>query len=382
MTLMIASADIVSIFFMLVILGSLRNKAETEEGVQRLFRALVICTILGLFFDAFSYIADATQSTPVILCFVNVMAFSMIYGCIVLFSFYIVFVIRRTKRISFLFGYLILTFSVLNILWIIAGVCTGKFFSVRDNHLSYGPWQDIITVMPVACVIAITVMLIVYAKSMGKRTTLVLSSFAAFPLNAAILLIFFPTLQLAYIATALSCAVIYTYIRREEINDAHIREQVMSELSVKDPLTGLLNRRGFNEVTERAGNHESLAIVFSDLNALKSVNDNYGHVAGDKYIQKYADILKRVFKDMGSICRISGDEFVVILFDIASEEFDGFKKRLSSAINANDRIASVGYANGDGASANELMRLAEQEMYDDKNRYYKETGRDRRRGGY
>ena len=58
MTLMIAAADIVSIFFMLVILGSLRNKAETEEGVQSFFRALVICTILGLFFDAFSYIQN------------------------------------------------------------------------------------------------------------------------------------------------------------------------------------------------------------------------------------------------------------------------------------------------------------------------------------
>ena len=61
------------------------------------------------------------------------------------------------------------------------------------------------------------------------------------------------------------------------------------------------------------------------------------------------------------------------------DRLNEFKDNLDKAISENNRIASVGYAYGEKIAAMELIKQAEQEMYDDKNRYYKETGLDRRR---
>lgn len=379
MSLRIAFAEIVSIFFMVIILGSLRSKAEKDEKGQRVFFYFTLCTTFGLLFDALSYIADEHQMNAVILTIVNIMAFSLILVCTSLFSVYMITVIRWTREISFKPIYPILIYSCLNIIWIIVGACNGKFFTVVDNHLVYGPWCDIIMIMPIFGVVFVLFLLFFFAKSLGRRMTFVLGSFVFFPLNAAVILLFSDELQLAYLGTALSCATIYTFVRREEINDVCLREQILSEISSTDTLTGLLNRRGFNDALGQAANHKNLGIVFCDLNALKYRNDNFGHSAGDAYIQKFADILRKVFRDCGSICRISGDEFAVLLFDISEEEFDEFKERLRLAISRNDRIASVGHAYGNAYPPMELFCIAEKEMYDDKNRYYKETGLDRRK---
>lgn len=273
-------------------------------------------------------------------------------------------------------------FSALNILWIIIGVCNGRFFSVEDHHLVYGPWREIITIMPLFSFVYTLGILLFNLKSLGRRNALVLGSFVAFPIWAALILLLFPEFELAYLSNALSCAIIFTYIRREEITEANLRERIMSELSSKDTLTGLLNRRGFNEVMKQSGAHDGLGVVFCDLNALKFVNDNYGHEAGDAYIKRFADILRDVYKESGSICRISGDEFVVLLYDILKDKFEERKEALNSAIAKNERIASAGYAYGKAETAMELFSTAEQEMYDNKNLYYSETGIDRRRSGY
>ncbi len=379
MTLRIAAAELTSMFFLLVILGSLLNNYEKKESDHNIFSALTLCTMFGLFFDASSYIADSLGTYNIILVIVNIMAFSTIHICIALFSVYMMMLIRRTKEVSYKPIYPILIFSVLNVLWIILGACNGMFFSVQNHQLVYGPWQEIITVMPVAGVIYILVILLVYSKSLGRRMTLVLGSFVVFPLNAAVVLLFFPDIGLAYVATALSCAVMFTFVRREEISEAQVREQIMSELSVRDSLTGLLNRRGFNEAMDQAPEHDRIGIVFCDLNALKYTNDTFGHAAGDAYIQRFADILRKVYRDQGTIFRISGDEFIVVLYDISSDEFNRLKDKLNSTIRKNDRIASAGYAYGSGRSAIELFNTAEQAMYDDKSRYYTETGMDRRR---
>ncbi|MCR4689822.1 MAG: GGDEF domain-containing protein [Lachnospiraceae bacterium] len=378
MTLRIASAEIVSILFMMIILGSLRNKSEIYKNEQKVFLMLTLSTTLGLFFDALSYILDAGTAGSISLIIVNTMAFSLIHVCIIVFTFYMIMIIRHTKKISFKMIYPVVIFSGLNILWIVIGICNGQFFSVQQHKLVYGPWRDILTAMPIVCFIYILFLLLISFKSLGRRNTLVLGSFVIFPLWAALILFVVPQLQLGYLTTALSCSVIFTYIRREEITEAHLREQIMNELSIKDTLTGLLNRRGFNEAVKSAAGHSGIGIVFCDLNALKYVNDNHGHEAGDAYIRRFADILRSVYQDAGSICRISGDEFVILLCDITKDRFLQLRDALNSAIEKNDRIASVGYAYDNDRPAMELLTDAEQEMYNNKDRYYVETGAKRR----
>ncbi|MEP7203038.1 MAG: sensor domain-containing diguanylate cyclase [Ilumatobacteraceae bacterium] len=91
----------------------------------------------------------------------------------------------------------------------------------------------------------------------------------------------------------------------------------MAALALRDPLTGLANRRLFDELldsdlarTERAG--LPLAVAFLDLDGLKIVNDNYGHDVGDMVLCETARRLLAIVRGADSVARIGGDEFVIV----------------------------------------------------------------------
>ncbi len=92
----------------------------------------------------------------------------------------------------------------------------------------------------------------------------------------------------------------------------------LCELSLRDPLTGLANRRQFNAVIEReidrvARSGESALLMLLDLDHFKQVNDVYGHPAGDLVLQTVALRLMQAVRPMDSVARIGGEEFAVIL---------------------------------------------------------------------
>ncbi|MEM5947845.1 diguanylate cyclase [Spirochaetia bacterium 38H-sp] len=91
----------------------------------------------------------------------------------------------------------------------------------------------------------------------------------------------------------------------------------IQELAIEDPLTGLLNRRGFEihfnaqrRIARRRG--EILSIFFMDMDNLKVINDTYGHSEGDRALKLIAGVLQRVFRDSDFIARFGGDEFIIM----------------------------------------------------------------------
>ena len=86
------------------------------------------------------------------------------------------------------------------------------------------------------------------------------------------------------------------------------------ELAYHDQLTGLYNRTAYEEFVNGVNvEKSSCVIVMFDLNDLKKCNDVYGHEAGDNYIVLCAKMISQVFEDIGTCCRIGGDEFCVII---------------------------------------------------------------------
>lgn len=101
---------------------------------------------------------------------------------------------------------------------------------------------------------------------------------------------------------------------------ARLRDRVQTlELQVvRDPLTGLYNKRHFDKVleTEMERSRRSLqplGIILVDLDHFKSINDRFGHPIGDKVLQCAADMLKAELRMIDIPCRYGGEEFVVIL---------------------------------------------------------------------
>ena len=94
--------------------------------------------------------------------------------------------------------------------------------------------------------------------------------------------------------------------------------EILRGLSLKDELTGLLNRRGFMTLAEYElklciRNKMNTVMVYADLDRMKWINDNLGHEEGDRALINTADILKRIFRDSDIVARLGGDEFAVLL---------------------------------------------------------------------
>lgn len=122
-------------------------------------------------------------------------------------------------------------------------------------------------------------------------------------------------------------AAVYTDITKEkDLLDT------VEELSYKDKLTGLFNRRYYEENIPFYTMEDKLplSIVIADLNALKVANDVFGHRVGDRVIVAASDILKAHNKEEGLLARVGGDEFVLLLPNTPYEQATGIIKRIRS----------------------------------------------------
>jgi len=118
-----------------------------------------------------------------------------------------------------------------------------------------------------------------------------------------------------------SCSMQHVWVKNLRLALENLRTQeelrqysvALEGISLQDPLTGVLNRRGLEKYMEPLLAPEAqgmLFVIFVDLDGLKQINDTYGHAAGDEAIQVLADILRHGSRPGDIIARIGGDEFV------------------------------------------------------------------------
>ncbi len=93
---------------------------------------------------------------------------------------------------------------------------------------------------------------------------------------------------------------------------AALERRALEEAAARDPLTGIRNRRGFDEVMTSPGD-PSGALIYADIDHFKSVNDKLGHPAGDDALRHMSRILIQAVRDDDSVARIGGEEFAVWL---------------------------------------------------------------------
>jgi diguanylate cyclase (GGDEF)-like protein len=161
-----------------------------------------------------------------------------------------------------------------------------------------------------------------------------------------------------------------------------LRER-LSQMSLRDALTGLHNRRALEDVAgrelvraERLGQPLALAVV--DIDHFKKFNDTHGHEAGDATLKAVAETLRDSFRGDDVPCRFGGEEFVVLLpgmtAEQARERLDGVRRRLEGAAirwaggTIGPVTISVGVAAtpGHGTSFDELFRAADAALYEAK----------------
>ena len=377
MNSVIIAADILSTIIMLIIFcGSISNIKRAKRSTVLFIVCIAICSI-GSSIDAVSYAIEGSTKNVPLLHFVN--SASFLISCLVFagFAMYMAAVIRELVDISYKIVLPVVVITGIDFFIILIGSINGGLFNIVDYKYVAGSWENVINILPLGCMLYLYVVLFIYGKFLGGRRTLALSTYMLFPTFTVGFYLITDSVDFAYPAEAFSLLVIYVTIQSQTIAESRLYAKVLEETSRIDSLTQLGNRRAYVETVQKPWNLLDIAAVFCDLNSLKSVNDTYGHAEGDKYIIKFANLLTENFKG-DAIFRISGDEFVVLLRNTDSEELERKVGVFREVINQNNRMAAIGVAYGGEGTVLDLVRRAEKEMYKDKSRYYKETGRDRR----
>lgn len=155
----------------------------------------------------------------------------------------------------------------------------------------------------------------------------------------------------------------------------------LARAAVTDPLSGLFNRRYFHERLEeeldRARRHNTtVALLMIDIDNFKSINDRFGHLAGDAVIRGVGEILKRSVRKFDLCTRFGGEEFAIVMPGSGPENSASVAERIRQRIETfrpaetdltELRVtASIGMAVSQGASGRELISRADQALYEAK----------------
>lgn len=175
---------------------------------------------------------------------------------------------------------------------------------------------------------------------------------------------------------------IYFFMRMRESNDR------LREMATRDTLTGLLNARAYYEICDRfirlaKRHHSPYSVMFVDLDHFKSINDTYGHAAGDLVLKTVANCLSQSLRKSDALGRIGGEEFSIFLPNTDIEGALNLAENIRTAIEAlmpstGEKplkiTASIGVARNQHSDQTmlEIQQQADQAMY-----YAKRKGRNR-----
>lgn len=176
------------------------------------------------------------------------------------------------------------------------------------------------------------------------------------------------------------------------IDEMKKEKEQLIKLSSYDSLTKLLNRHSYEEkiAALEEKNVKKLTIGVFDINELKGINDNIGHIAGDEIIMGSAKCLESAFSEVGDCYRVGGDEFILVVekelpdfqkyVDKFNKNVSDWKGKYVGCLHVSQGYATLSEVeNCDGDCLKILIETAEKRMYDDKSEFYRVTGKERRK---
>jgi diguanylate cyclase (GGDEF)-like protein len=188
-----------------------------------------------------------------------------------------------------------------------------------------------------------------------------------------------PNDSLLLLQSFLSIQALMTLVFAAEVSERRRQEEQARLLAVRDPLTGLANYRLLVErVGEEIRRHgrtgKPFAVLLLDLDGLKRINDEYGHLVGSLAICRVAEVLHLCCRDTDTAARYGGDEFALVLTESTAESATVVAGRVVERLSQDTEEPRISVGIGvaefprDGVRIEQLLSAADQALYNDKGR--------------
>ncbi len=369
----------INVFTMLILLllhSNVRRKRAVFAN-EILYRMTLIVTMVAMICDSVAVCLDGTSFAIsfVLLWVTNIIYFISSLAIPYFFLAYVRTIVNPKASIKDLsFQLVCLPFYAFAIETLMSPM-TGRIFTITsDNVYLQGPFRSLHALISIALLIA-AVFYILYWFAHGYITdvsAIALAGMVFIPMIGVIGRFFIKGTNLIW--TSLTFALLIAFMSGQ------------SSLISTDALTGLNNRIRFGEYMKlkltTLKENERLFYTILDLNYFKQINDTFGHKEGDRALVEFADILRRVVGDTDDfLARFGGDEFVLISVrpldgDIETEimkldlELRERNEKPDCLYRLSVSFGTAATTKAEGLTAEELLVLADEEMYRDKGHYH------------
>lgn len=224
--------------------------------------------------------------------------------------------------------YAVYALSASGILLLIITQFTGLFYYFDDhNRYHRGNYYLLAQAIAVLGISVCLFMLISYRKNLNRTIFLAMMSFFVLPVLATIYQALAYGFSLQCLAAVISTQIMFIMdtveinLRFHSLQADYRKARYEAE---HDGMTGLLNKEAgwkrMREYFNRMGSRDEALLMFIDIDDFKTINDTYGHTAGDFWIREVASQLRHIYRQDDIICRYGGDEFLALIRNTASEQ--------------------------------------------------------------
>lgn len=336
-----AGTDIYAFFILLLILVVSFSRIELTFFSYRVFLLMVISTMAQLIIEAVVwYISFSIESSQYLTVHILNGVFLILNPIPpllwVIYASYELFESEeRSIKLLKKLGILLL----LNSLVVVIAPINSLLFTAATG----GPYRDSFAISSTAILcffymVFSMIMVLRRWKVVDRKRFFSILFFSLPPIGGALIDMAIPGVSTLWPSVVISILFIYINLQKHRANT--------------DPLTGLYNRRQLEHRLERLiqGVGYTFGLIIIDIDDFKIINDNFGHVQGDKTLEDISIILKESFRLQDYVSRYAGDEFIILLKVDSDKELEAIINRLNRSINLYNRKALIKVSLSIGAS--------------------------------
>ena len=368
----VLTANIISILLIGTLYLANRQKAEYDRDMRLLQQMMVTIGIANISDCCVYYLAGSSNIVIKVLVFLS--GSGLFLGNVMIGYLWAKFImVHMNIPFSDIRRNIYRTIGFISIVLLVINIFYPLVFSVSDGRYQRG--FAYITFLIFAAFYILD-SLYLYVKRVKKNGSLKL-----FPVHIFLIPVILGVVIQAFFV---EIAITWTSIA---ISVAGIMTALKNEIIFTDCLTGLYNRVYLEFLHKRACNKKDCWVsgIMIDLNGFKQINDNYGHAEGDLALCIAADLLRKSYSEYGVVTRYAGYEFVIMLNttddQLIQKIIKSAKKNFVTENEKSDKpyqlSASMGYAitNLSNETIDDFMNRIDEQMYQDKMKYYEHNDR-------